>query len=125
MFSLSGLVKTLGTVMSVFIAASCLLGFIQINNTAIILTILYTLCYILNGILAPIWNKETPYFASFISSVTLTFMNMLFAVFVLDIMVFADSGTVNNGLARNSIISLLMTFLAIKIRARKQRMQKC
>lgn len=125
MFNFSGFVKSLGVVIIIYITASFILGLLQVNNVAVILTVLYILCYMLNGVVAPIWNEETPYFASFISSVTLTFMNMLYAVFVLDIMVFIDPETVNMGLVRNSMISLFMTFLFIKIMARKKKVLKC
>ena len=48
-----------------FISASFLLGFFNIGHLALSLSVLYILCYILNGVLAPIWNPETPYIASY------------------------------------------------------------
>jgi hypothetical protein len=123
MFSFRGLLKTLGVVMIFFISASFLLGFFSINHVALSLSILYILCYVLNGVLCPIWNPETPYFASYIASVTLTLLNLLFAVFVLDIMVLAEPIDVNKGMVRNSIMSLIVTFVVVKMMNRKQRIQ--
>ncbi|WP_394238871.1 hypothetical protein [Niallia oryzisoli] len=120
MFQFMGLLKTLGVVIFTFIAASFLLGFFNINNIAITVTLLYIFCYILTGFLAPIWNPKTPYIASYIASLTLTVLNLLFAVLVLDIMVFADPMDINRGLARNTLLSLFVTFLWVKIVKWKQ-----
>ncbi|MFD2442560.1 hypothetical protein ACFSO7_00920 [Bacillus sp. CGMCC 1.16607] len=124
MFSLSGFIKTLGVVLVFYLSISFIFGLFQIQNMAITLVILYVLCYVLNGILAPIWNPKTPYIASYLSSITLTLINMLFAYYVLDVLVFADPEVINNGFVRNSFVSLMMTFFAVKIYSRKQRVAK-
>ncbi|WP_071396393.1 hypothetical protein [Bacillus tuaregi] len=120
MFRLMGLLKTMGVVIFTFIAASFLLGFSNINNVAFTITVLYAVCYILTGVLSPIWNPETPYIASYLSSLTLTVLNLFFAVTVLDIMVFADPMDINQGLVRNTLVSLSVTFLWVKIVKWKQ-----
>jgi len=120
MFQFMGLLKTMGVVIFTFIATSFLLGFFNINNVAFTVTVLYAVCYILTGVLSPIWNPDTPYIASYLASLTLTVLNLLFAVTVLDIMVFADPMDINRGLARNTLVSLFVTFLWIKIVKWKQ-----
>ncbi|KAA9015978.1 hypothetical protein [Niallia endozanthoxylica] len=120
MFQFMGLLKTMGVVIFTFIATSFLLGFFNINNVAFTVTVLYVVCYILTGVLSPIWNPETPYIASYLASLTLTVLNLLFAVTVLDIMVFADPMDINRGLARNTLVSLFVTFVWVKIVKWKQ-----
>ncbi len=120
MFQFMGLLKTMGVVIFTFIATSFSLGFFNINNVAFTVTVLYAVCYILTGVLSPIWNPETPYIASYLASLTLTVLNLLFAMAVLDIMVFADPMDINRGLARNTLVSLFVTFVWVKIVKWKQ-----
>lgn len=124
MFNFYGFLKSLGIVMFIFIAFSFLFGITGINNIPITLTILYTISYVLNGFLAPIWNPHTPYTASYLSSITLTLLNLLFAYFVLDILVFTEPASINSGMVRNSLVSLIATFIAIKIFNKKQELAK-
>ncbi|PLS15386.1 hypothetical protein CVD28_23990 [Bacillus sp. M6-12] len=123
MFNLTGFLKGIGIVLALFIFISFLLGLFNINQIALSLSILYVLCYVLNGVLAPIWNPETPYFASYLASISLTVINLLFAVFVFDVMVFADPAEINIGLVRNSAISLIVSFAVIQILKRKKVLQ--
>lgn len=120
MFQFMGLLKTMGVVIFTFITASFLLGFFNISNVAFTVTVLYVVCYILTGVLSPMWNPDTPYIASYLASLTLTVLNLLFAVLVLDIMVFAEPRDINQGLARNTLVSLLVTFVWVKIMKWKQ-----
>jgi hypothetical protein len=115
MFSFSGFLKTLGIVLIVFISISFLSGLVRLNQIGALLSLMYLFCYILAGVLAPIWNNKTPYFASFILSVTLTVINLLVAIYLLDVMVLADPAEINSSLVYNTSISLLATFVAIKI----------
>lgn len=115
MFSFSGFLKTLGIVLMVFIAISFLTGLVGLNQIGALLSLMYICCYILSGVLAPIWNKKTPYFASFLLSVTLTVINLLVAIYLLDVMVLADPGEINSSLVFNTSLSLATTFVAIKI----------
>lgn len=120
MFSFSGFLKTLGMVLLVFITISFILGFFQLNHIGILLTIMYGVSYVLNGILAPVWNPKTPYFASYLSSITLTVFNLFFALYFLDIMVLADPMEVNSGLVINSSLSLIATFITINVYIKRQ-----
>jgi hypothetical protein len=119
MFDVSGFLKTLGIVLLITITISFIMGFFNIGNITLFLLLMYSCTYILNGILAPIWNSKTPYFASYLSSITLTVFNLLFAFFVLDIMVFLDPVEINRGLVLNSTLSLLATLLTLKILKKK------
>lgn len=124
MFNFYGFLKSLGIVMFIFITFSFLFGLTGINNIPITLTILYTISYVLNGFLAPIWNPDTPYTASYLSSITLTLLNLLFAYFILDILVFTEPASINSGMVRNSLVSLIATFIAIKILNKKQELAR-
>jgi hypothetical protein len=120
LFSFSGFLKTIGVVLMVFIAISFLTGLVGFNQIGALLSVMYMFCYILAGVLAPIWNKKTPYFASFLLSVTLTVINLLVAMYLLDVMVLADPGEINSSLVYNTSLSLATTFVAIKIIGRSK-----
>lgn len=120
MFNFSGFIKSLGIGLFVFIAVSFFMGIIGVDNIPFMFTVLYTLCYVLIGILAPLWNPETPYTASYLASITLAVLNFLFAYFILDILVFAEPTSINAGLVRNSLVSLIVTFVVVKVIKRKQ-----
>ncbi|MEW9109775.1 hypothetical protein ACQCT6_12235 [Cytobacillus gottheilii] len=115
MFSFSGFLKTLGIVLLVFIALSFVLGFVGLNHMGALLAIMYFFCYLLAGVLAPMWNKKTPYFSSFMLSVTLTVLNLVAAIYLLDVMVLADPAEINSSLVYNTALSLLATFVTVKI----------
>ncbi|MFE8703875.1 hypothetical protein ACFYKX_25210 [Cytobacillus sp. FJAT-54145] len=121
MFSFSGFVKSLGIVLLVLITISFTVGLLNINHIGVLLTIMYSFTYVLNGVLAPLLNQRTPYFASYLSSITLTVLNLIVAIYLLDVMVLADPAEINRGLFMNSTISLLATFIVVMILKRKQR----
>ena len=50
-------------------------------------------------------------------------LNLVFAVFVLDVMVFADPVAVNRGLVQKLDYVSLITFVVVKIMDRKQGIQ--
>lgn len=120
MFNFTGFIKSLGLGILVLIAVSFLIGLTGIENIPFIFTVLYTLCYVLIGVFAPLWNPDVPYTASYLASITLTILNFLFAFFILDILVFAEPSSINAGLVRNSLVSILVTYAVIKISKRKQ-----
>ncbi|QPC48278.1 hypothetical protein [Mangrovibacillus cuniculi] len=120
MFHFSSFIKTLGVVLLAYTGISFLLGFLSITNTALVLTVFYTACYIVGGILAPIWNKETPYSASYFVSISLTVLNFLVANFVLNIAVFSEPQDIHQALVRNSTISMLVTAIVIFIIKRQE-----
>lgn len=120
MFSFSGLLKTLGIVLLVFISISFMVGFINVSSIGVLLTLMYSLCYLLTGILAPIWNNKTPYFASYIASLTLTVINFLVGIFLLDVMVLADPMEINSSIVFNTSISLVGTFIVVNIIKKRQ-----
>lgn len=120
MFSFSGFLKTLGIILLVFIGISFVLGFVGLNHIGVLLAMMYLFCYLLAGVLAPIWNSKTPYFASFILSVTLTVLNILAAIYLLDVQVLADPAEINSSLVYNTALSLLATFVVVKIMERKR-----
>lgn len=120
MFSFSGLLKTLGIVLLVFISISFIAGFINVSSIGVLLTLMYSLCYLLTGILAPIWNNETPYFASYIASLTLTVINFIVAIYLLDVMVLADPMEINSSIVLNTSISLIGSLIVVSIIKRRQ-----
>lgn len=122
MFNFAGFIKALGVGIFAFIAISFIMGLTGMERIPFSLTVLYTICYVLIGVLAPMWNPETPYTASYLASITLTVLNLLFAYFILDILVFAEPASINSGLARNSLVTLAATYVFLKISERKQEM---
>lgn len=122
MFNFSGFIKALGVGIFAFIAISFFMGLTGMDRIPLSLTVLYTICYVLIGVLAPMWNPETPYTASYLASITLTVLNLLFAYFILDILVFAEPASINSGLVRNSLVTLAATYVFLKISERKQEM---
>lgn len=120
MFNLFGFFKSLGIVLLVFIGVSFFIGIFKINHVALSLILMYGSSYVLIGVLAPLSNRKTPYFASYLSSITLTVLNFLFAMFMMDILVFADPVEINRGLVWNSLISLVTTSIVLQIVKRRE-----
>ncbi|MBP3039330.1 hypothetical protein J9303_07500 [Bacillaceae bacterium Marseille-Q3522] len=124
MFKASGFFKTVGIVIIVLVFFSFIAGFFMNSNPILFLIMMYVCTYVLSGVLAPIWNQETPYFASFLTSITLTVINLFFSVYLLNVMVLADPVQVNSSLVRNSLVSLFVTFIVVQILKRKQVLAK-
>ncbi|WP_218970444.1 hypothetical protein [Cytobacillus gottheilii] len=103
-----------------FIMISFVIGFVGVNHIGLMLSLMYMFSYLLAGVLAPIWNVNTPYFASFMLSVTLTVLNLLAASYLLNIMVLADPAEINSSFMYNTSLSLLATFAVVKIMEKRR-----
>lgn len=119
MFSLKGLLRTIGVSLLSTIFVSFILGFLNINNVVLSIGLIFIVSYITVGITAPIWNPLTPYFASYIGSLILTILNFIVAIYTLDTFVFFNPEGINNSIVISSMTSLLTTFIFIQIMKKK------
>ncbi|MCB7071773.1 hypothetical protein LIZ76_17905, partial [Caldibacillus sp. 210928-DFI.2.22] len=68
MFHFLGLLKAMSVPFIYMIVFGFISGFLPNMDLDLMIVLLFFPTYILIGILAPIYNKKTPYFASFIVS---------------------------------------------------------
>src|SRR5699024_559063 len=73
------------------------------------------------GVFAPLWNRQTPYFAAFLSAVVLTVLNLIFSLIVLLIQVLAKPDIVNENLFSSTTFTMLIAFLFMQINKRIER----
>ncbi|KQL51016.1 hypothetical protein AN964_18480 [Heyndrickxia shackletonii] len=120
MFSLKGLLSTLGIALICTVVVSFLIGLLNIKYEFLGVSIIFLISYVVTGITAPLWNPKTPYFSSYLSSLFLTILNFFAALYVLDVNVLFNPDGVNNSLVLSSMTSLITTFIVVQIMKRKQ-----
>jgi hypothetical protein len=120
MFNLSGFFKVIGISFLTTIIISFIIGFINLQYMVLALSLIFFASYIVTGIFAPVFSPKTPYFTSFLASVTMTLFNFLCSMFIMNVLVFADPVGVNRSLVISSTASLVTTFIALQIMKRRQ-----
>ncbi len=112
--------QTIGASILLTIAISFLLGFIPIESYGLFLFIQTVLTYGSLGILAAIWNGETPYTAAYLGAIVIVFISFLVSHFVFNILVFADPEGVARSLSYAVIVSLLFAVATVFIRKKRE-----
>ncbi|SEU05254.1 hypothetical protein SAMN05421676_11637 [Salinibacillus kushneri] len=121
MFQFTGLIRAMGVSILLTIFFSFLLGLINLLNVEWTIIVTFLITYISIGILAPMWNRDTPYFAVFLGSLSLTVINFLFSMVVLHIPVFTAPLEVNSSITTSIVTSLVTAYLLITILKRMGR----
>ncbi|GAA0497262.1 hypothetical protein GCM10008986_25290 [Salinibacillus aidingensis] len=121
MFQFTGLIRAMGASIFLTIVISFLLGLMNVLNVQGTIIAAFLITYVSIGILAPLWNRETPYFATFMGSLTLTVLNFIFSIVVLHIPVFTSPLEVNDQITASIVTSFITAFLMITILKRMER----
>lgn len=119
MFNFKGFLSAVGIILFITIFVSFVLGFFRNIPPNFTVGTIFIVTYISLGIAAPYWNPNTPYFATFICSVTLTVLNIFFAIFFMDIFLLTSPISVNNSILYSTLVSLSVALFYQKIRTRQ------
>jgi hypothetical protein len=90
-------------------------GLIRLSEIGFYPFLLFMVTYIPTGILAALWNKETPYSAGYFAGLTISVINLFVTVFVLDINILVSSDSTFNSLILGSGVCLLAAFITVQI----------
>lgn len=121
MFSFRGFIQTIGVSLIIVLVFSFIIGFFNLFPVEWVVFSTFIVSYGSVGVLAPMWNKRTPYFAAFLSAVVLTVLNLLFSVMVLRIPILFEPNVVNENLLSSVVFALIVAFLFLKINQRIER----
>ncbi|MGV3464071.1 MAG: hypothetical protein ACO1OT_02115 [Heyndrickxia sp.] len=119
MFHFFSLMKAMSIPFIYMIVVGFMWGFFPNINMEFMLILLFFPTYILIGILAPKFNKETPYFSSFIGSLTLSVLNILGGQYIYDFDVMVNPDGINRSLVMSTGISVMTTYIYLSIRRKK------
>lgn len=118
MFNFRGFVKTIGVALIITIVFSFLVGLFNLLSVEWLIFSTFLVSYGSIGILAPLWNKHAPYFATYLSAIVLSVMNILFSIIVLRIPVYFAPDVINENLLSGALLSLFIAYLFIQINNR-------
>ncbi|MGG3854668.1 hypothetical protein ABET36_09665 [Caldifermentibacillus hisashii] len=119
MFHFLGLLKAMSIPFIYMIVFGFISGFLPNMDLDLMIVLLFFPTYILIGILAPIYNKKTPYFASFIGSLSLSVLNFFFGHFFFELETLADPDRVNRSLVLSTSVSIITTSIFLFTKKRK------
>lgn len=108
---ISILILTIISFVGVFLIADVL--------TLSIITMIIT--YIPNGFIAATTNSKFPYFFAYMTAVTLTLLNFIFLVFIMDFNVFLNNDIIFYSLFTSSILSLVGACIKTNIYRRQMK----
>ncbi|MFB4169305.1 hypothetical protein [Virgibacillus sp. JSM 102003] len=121
MLSFRGFIQTIGVTLIITLVYGFIIGFFNLMSVEWVVFSTFIVSYGSVGVLAPLWNKQTPYFAAFLSANVLTVLNLLFSVTVLRMQVLVDPNTVNENLLSSTVFAMLIAFLFMQINNRIER----
>lgn len=121
MFSFRGFIQTIGVSLIIVLVYSFIIGFFNLFPVEWVVFSTFIVSYGSVGVLAPLWNRQTPYFAAFLSAVVLTVLNLLFSVLVLRIPVLFEPNIVNENLLSSVVFAMIIAFFSMKINQRIER----
>ncbi|MRG87383.1 hypothetical protein [Salinibacillus xinjiangensis] len=121
MFQLMGFIQAIGVSVLITICFSFMVGFLSLASVEWSVLISFLVSYISIGIFAPLWNRKTPYFATFLGSITIVVINFIFSTIILRIPVLVDPLQVNQNLTASVAVSLSTALLVIPILKRNER----
>ncbi|UOQ83626.1 hypothetical protein [Gracilibacillus salinarum] len=118
MFSFRGFIQTIGVSLLIIIAYTFIIGFFNVLSVEWVIFTTFIVSYGSVGILAPLWNKQTPYSAAFLSAIVMSVINIMFSMIVLQIPVLIEPNTINENLFSSTVFSLVTAFLFLQINKR-------
>ncbi|HLR07658.1 MAG TPA: hypothetical protein VK136_00120 [Bacillota bacterium] len=121
MFNFRGFIQTIGVSLIITMVYSFIIGFFNLMSVEWSIFTTFIVSYGSVGVFAPLWNRQTPYFAAFLSAVVLTVLNLLFSIIVLRIQVLAKPDIVNENLFSSTTFTMLIAFLFMQINKRIER----
>jgi len=119
MFHFFSLMKAMSIPFIYMIIVGFIWGFFPNINMEFMLIFLFFPTYILIGILAPKFNHETPYFSSFIGSLSLSVLNILGGQYIFDFDVMVNPDGINRSLVMSTGVSIITTGIYLSIRRKK------
>ncbi|AIE58781.1 hypothetical protein MGA3_16838 [Bacillus methanolicus MGA3] len=121
MFDFKGFLKTISIPLVYLIIAGLILGFLNVRSVQMIILLLFIPSYLFTGIFSPYWNSKTPYFSSYLSSLTLSFLNILSGQYLFGFDTLTNSEGVNRALVFSTSFSLMITYLFLIIRKKNRK----
>ncbi|MFC4388026.1 hypothetical protein ACFOZ1_09425 [Gracilibacillus marinus] len=121
MFQFRGFIQAIGVSLLLTLVYGFIIGMFNLLPVEWVVITTFLLSYGAIGVFAPLWNKKTPYFATFLAAIVFTVINILFSVIVLRIPVLFNPIAVNENLISSSVMALVTACIFMQINKRIER----
>lgn len=120
MFNLKKFIEALGISVIVTIIAGFIIGFFEFPSVEGVIYINFIITYVTVGILMPLFNRKVPYTAAFLGAISMTLINIIFSINVLQLPIFVYPEIVNENLLASTIATMLTAVIVVSILNRRE-----
>jgi len=120
MFNLKKFIEALGISVIITIIAGFIIGFFEFPTVEGVIYINFIITYVTVGILMPLFNRKVPYTAAFLGAISMTLINIIFSINVLQLPIFVYPEIVNENLLASTIATMLTAVIVVSILNRRE-----
>lgn len=111
MFNTKEFLHVMGFSIIINVIFSIVMGLSNVENYLLFVIVQMIVTYGSLGVLSVIWVPKTPYISAYLGAVIISLLNILFAYYVFNIMVFLDPEGINRSLSWAVIVALSTAFI--------------
>ncbi len=120
MFNLKKFIEALGISVIITIIAGFIIGFFEFPTVEGVIYINFIITYVTVGILMPLFNRKVPYTAAFLGAISMTLINIIFSINVLQLPIFVYPEIVNENLLASTIATMITAVIVVSILNRRE-----
>lgn|SRR5690554_3354733 len=120
MFNLKKFIEALGISVIITIIAGFIIGFFEFPTVEGVIYINFIITYVTVGILMPLFNRKVPYTAAFLGAISMTLINIIFSINVLQLPIFVYPEIVNENLLASTIATMITAVIVVAILNRRE-----
>lgn len=120
MFNLKKFIEALGISVIITIIAGFIIGFFEFPSVEGVIYINFIITYVTVGILMPLFNRKVPYTAAFLGAISMTLINIIFSINVLQLPIFVYPEIVNENLLASTIATMITAVIVVAILNRRE-----
>ena len=120
MFNLKKFIEALGISVIITIIAGFIIGFFEFPSVEGVIYINFIITYVTVGILMPLFNRKVPYTAAFLGAISMTLINIIFSINVLQLPIFVYPEIVNENLLASTIATMITAVIVVSILNRRE-----
>lgn len=120
MFNLKKFIEALGISVIITVIAAFIIGFFEFPTVEGVIYINFIITYVTVGILMPLFNRKVPYTAAFLGAISMTLINIIFSINVLQLPIFVYPEIVNENLLASTIATMITAVIVVAILNRRE-----
>ncbi|MFX3673027.1 MAG: hypothetical protein ACE3JQ_01085 [Paenisporosarcina sp.] len=111
MFNMKKFLQVIGVSIIINVIFSIVMGLSNMENYLLFVFVQMVVTYGSLGVFSVMWVPKTPYISAYLGAVIISLLNILFAYYVFNIMVFVDPEGINRSMSWAVILALITAFI--------------